>query len=107
MITPMELSMRILISVTVLALCTSVSAQSIKLDTDSPVSTTTTIESNSSSSVTSSGNTSAVTHSVVGTTGSTCSTVVEGKRCEIACQAPQVAQCAKSADAGEPSCACK
>jgi hypothetical protein len=40
-------------------------------------------------------------------TGSMCNTVVEGKRCEVTCQAPQVAQCGKGANTGEPSCICK
>ena len=101
----MELSMRHLMTVMALALCTSVSAQSIKLDTDSPVTTTTTIESNTSSSVTSS--TGAVTHSIVGTTGSMCSAVGEGRRCEIACQAPQMAQCEKGVEGGGPTCVCR
>ena len=51
--------------------------------------------------------TGTVTNSMVGRTGSLCSAVVAGKRCEATCQAPQVALCGKSADAREPSCGCK
>lgn len=110
--------MRNLVAVLGLALCTSVSAQSVILDTDSPVTVRQSITSNSSSSSISSSNSSSVTNSVnadtgvstssiVGTTGSMCSTVVEGKRCEVTCQAPQVAQCGKAGVAGEPSCVCR
>ncbi len=102
--------MRYLLTVVALGLCTSVSAQSVVLDTDSSVSTRTTIESNNSSSVTSSvdaGGTGAITNSIVGRTGSMCSAVVEGKRCEVSCQTPQVAQCGKALETAEPACICK
>jgi hypothetical protein len=52
-------------------------------------------------------NTGAVTSSIIGRTGSMCSAVVEGTRCEISCQAPQVAQCGKGENAAQPSCICK
>jgi hypothetical protein len=51
--------------------------------------------------------TGAVTRSLVGRTGSMCSAVYDGQRCEISCQAPQVAQCGKAANAGEAACYCK
>jgi len=38
---------------------------------------------------------------------SSCSTEVNGKRCEISCRLPQAAQCRQSASASEPSCFCK
>ena len=98
--------MKYLVTVVALGLCTSVSAQSVILDTDSPVTSRSTIESNSSWSATT-GGTGAVTNSIVGRTGSMCSDVVEGKRCEVACQAPQVAQCGKRVDPGAPSCLCQ
>ena len=104
--------MRHLVTVAALALCTSAWAQSVVLDTDSPVTSSTRIESNSSSSsssVSSSTNsdTGVSTNSIVGRTGSMCSTVVAGKRCEIACQAPQMAQCGKGEVETEPSCVCR
>ena len=51
--------------------------------------------------------TGTITNSMVGGTGSMCSTVYDGQRCEISCQAPQVAQCGKAASAAEPACFCK
>ncbi len=101
--------MRYLVTFVALGLCTSVSAQSVVLDTDSSVSTRTTIESSNASSVTNSvnGDTGAITSSIIGRTGSMCSAVVAGKRCKVACQAPQLAQCGKGIDAGEPSCVCR
>jgi hypothetical protein len=41
----------------------------------------------------------------MGSTGSMCSAVNESKRCEISCQAPQVAQCARGT--GAPLCYCR
>lgn len=101
--------MRHLMTVVALGLCTSVSAQSVVLDTGNPVTITNSIESRSSSSVASSVNadTGVSTSSIVGRTGSMCSAVVEGTRCEISCQAPQVAQCGKGESAAQPSCVCK
>ncbi|HYC47852.1 MAG TPA: hypothetical protein VED01_20465 [Burkholderiales bacterium] len=62
------------------------------------------------SSVTSSTTTDgagATTNSIAGRTGSMCSAVYQGERCEIACQAPQVAQCGKAENASQPSCFCQ
>ena len=61
----------------------------------------------SNSTMTDVGGTSTQTNSIVGRTGSMCSAVVEGKRCDIQCRAPQVAQCGKAIDASEPSCLCQ
>ena len=61
----------------------------------------------SNSTTTDVGGTSTTTNSIVGRTGSMCSAIVEGKRCDIQCRAPQVAQCGKSADLSEPSCLCQ
>ena len=104
--------MRYLATVTALALCTSAWAQSVVLDTGNSVTSSTHLEQNSStssSSVSSSadGDTGVTTNSIVGRTGSMCSAVVEGKRCDIACQAPQMAQCGRGEVATEPSCVCK
>ena len=51
--------------------------------------------------------TGATTNSMSGRSGSMCSTVHEGRRCEIWCDAPQVAQCGRPASAGQPACFCK
>jgi hypothetical protein len=51
--------------------------------------------------------TGTTTSSIVGRTGSMCSAVNDGRRCEISCQAPQVAQCAKGGNAGQPACFCR
>ena len=62
------------------------------------------------SSVTSSvttNTTGATTSSIVGSTGSMCSSTYDAQRCEISCQAPQIAQCGKAAHAPEPACFCK
>jgi hypothetical protein len=62
------------------------------------------------SSVTSSmttDSTGTTTSSIVGSTGSMCSAVNEGQRCEISCRAPRVAQCAKGDISGEPACFCR
>jgi hypothetical protein len=37
---------------------------------------------------------------------SSCSASNDGRRCEISCRSPQVAQCGKSANAAEPTCVC-
>lgn len=76
---------------------------------------------NSSSSVTSStsngstvssssdvgGTNSVVTNQVVGNRGSLCTAEIDGKRCEVKCRLPRVAQCGKAADASGPSCLCQ
>ncbi len=63
-------------------------------------------QSSVTSSVTTDG-TGAATSSIVGRTGSMCSAVYEGQRCEVSCQAPQVAHCGKAGNAPEPACFCK
>ena len=72
-------------------------AGSVMLDNQSTVTSSTTIDS-------STGTTSS---SIIGNTGSMCSAVNDNRRCEISCQAPQTAQCAKGAYAGEPVCYCR
>ena len=72
------------------------SAGSVILDNQSSVT----------SSVTTDG-TGATTSSIVGRTGSMCSAAYESQRCEISCQAPQVAQCGKAENAPEPACFCR
>jgi hypothetical protein len=62
-------------------------------------------QSSVTSSVTTDG-TGATTRSITGRTGSMCSAGQEGQRCEISCQAPQVAQCGNGSN-GEPVCFCK
>lgn len=47
------------------------------------------------------------TNSMVGRTGSMCSSVYEGQRCEISCQAPQVAHCGQDQNAAVPACFCR
>ena len=70
------------------------SGGSVILDNQSSVTSSVTTDS-----------TGATTNSIVGSTGSMCSAVHEGQRCEISCEAPQTAQCAKAA-AG-PTCFCR
>lgn len=69
---------------------------SIILDNQSSVTTSTIIDG-----------TGTTTNSIVGRTGSMCSSVYEGRRCEISCQAPQVAQCGEDRYAALPVCFCK
>ena len=97
-----------------LALSTSVLAQTVISNGTS--STIISRDGSTVSSSTSSGgsagsvildNQSTVTSSMVGRTGSMCSAAYEGQRCEISCQAPQVAQCGKAENAPEPACLCK
>jgi len=38
---------------------------------------------------------------------SMCSAELNGKRCEIQCRSPRVAQCGKDTDVSEPSCFCQ
>jgi hypothetical protein len=47
------------------------------------------------------------TSQIVGRTGSMCSATHDGQRCEISCQAPQVAQCGKAENAAAPACLCR
>src|SRR4051812_31446302 len=74
----------------------SSSAGSVMLDNQSSVTSSVTRDST--------GNT---THSLSGRTGSMCSAVHKGQRCEISCQAPQVAQCTKDDNAAGPACICR
>ena len=111
--------MKRLFMLAALGLCTSVFAQgSITNSMSHDVSTSSNTSSHAvgsvildnQSSVTSStttdstGNTS---HSIAGRTGSMCSAVHKGQRCEISCQAPQVAQCTKDDNAPGPACVCR
>src|SRR5688500_846987 len=110
----LENGMKFLVTLAALGLCTSVMAQSVISNgtsstiisrDGSTVSSSTSPGSAGSvildnqSSVTSSVTTDssgATTNSMVGRTGSMCSAVHDGQRCEISCQAPQVAQCTKA-----------
>ena len=71
-------------------------AGSVILDNQSSVTSSVTTDS-----------TGATTSSMVGRTGSMCSATYNSQRCEISCQAPQVAQCGKAESASEPACYCK
>jgi hypothetical protein len=117
--------MKLLVTLAALGLSTSVLAQSvISNDTSSTIISrdASTVSSNTSSgnpgsvvldnqsSVTSSVTTDGtgnITNSIVGRTGSMCSAVHKGQRCEISCQEPQVAQCAKDENAAGPACFCR
>jgi hypothetical protein len=35
-----------------------------------------------------------------------CSAELNGRRCDVQCRAPRVAQCGKAADRNEPACVC-
>ena len=85
---------------TVSSTTSSGSAGSVILDNQGSVTSSTTIESSGTGSTSTS-------HSISGRTGSMCSTVYQGLRCEISCQAPQVAQCGTPAYAGGPACFCQ
>lgn len=125
--------MRYLITAAALALCTSVWADSTVSSSVSS-SVTNNVQSNVTSSVESTvgagsatggagsvildnqstvtssvdaGDTGAITSSIIGRTGSMCSAVYEGRRCEISCRAPEIAQCGKAPDAAEPACRCQ
>ena len=105
--------MKYLIAVAALGLCTSVLAESVIISRDgSTVSSgrAGSVILDNQSSVTSSTTTDSTgvsSSSIVGRTGSMCSTTHAGQRCEISCQAPQVAQCEKDANAAGPTCYCK
>lgn len=72
-------------------------AGSVILDNQSSVTSSVTTDSTGTTS-------STISNS---RTGSMCSAVNEGMRCEISCQAPQLAQCSKGGYAGEPVCFCR
>ena len=70
---------------------------------------TNSVQSNNSSSITSStnaGSTSSNISSSVNNNESSCSTELNGKRCEISCQAPELAQCSNNDRKNGPSCRC-
>ena len=69
---------------------------SVMLDNPRTVTSSTTIDSSGMTSST-----------ISGATGSMCSTASNGTRCEISCQAPQVAQCWKGGRSGAPACYCQ
>jgi len=71
-------------------------AGSVILDNQSSVTSSTTINGTGTTS-----------HSISGRTGSMCGTTYQGQRCEISCQAPQVAQCGTPAYAGGSACYCQ
>ena len=116
--------MKRLVTLAALGLCTSVPAQTV---ISNGMSSTMSHDARSVSSNSSSGNAGSVildnqssvttsittdgtgnsTNSIVGRTGSMCSAVHKGQRCEISCQAPQVAQCAKNENAAGPACFCR
>lgn len=75
---------------------TSSGGGSVMLDNQSTVTSSTTIDSSGMTSST-----------ISGATGSMCSTASNGMRCEISCQAPQVAQCWKGGRSGQPACYCQ
>jgi len=75
---------------------TSGNAGSVILDNQSSVTSSVTVDGMG-----------ATISSMVGRTGSTCSSVYEGQRCEISCEAPQLAQCGKARNAAEPACFCQ
>lgn len=70
---------------------------SVILDNQSSVTSSVTTDSTGTTS-------STISNS---STGSMCSAVNAGMRCEISCQAPQVAQCWKGEYASEPVCYCR
>ena len=72
---------------------------SVILDNQGSVTSSTTIDSTG-------GTSSTITNTISGSTGGMCSAENNGKRCEISCQAPQVAQCAKGDYSGDPVCYC-
>ena len=67
------------------------------------------VNSSSSTNITSSntGSTSSTISSTTNDSNSTCSTVHNGRRCEVSCVSPQVAQCLKNERATAPTCVCK
>ena len=79
------------------------------VDSSSSSNVTSSVQTQNSSSVTSStqtGGATSNTSSVVTGSDSSCSAELNGKRCDITCRAPQVAQCSNSASRAGPSCRC-
>ena len=105
--------MRYLVTVVALGLCACGSADNIvsadatsATSARSSTSVTSSVNSTSSNtSVTSSTNVGSTTTATNATTS--CSADNDGKRCEVSCRSPQVAQCLKSVSAAEPRCVCK
>lgn len=79
------------------------------VNSSNSTSVTSSVNSSNSTSITSSntGGTSTTISSTVNATDSTCSTSHNGKRCEVSCVSPQVAQCLKNERATAPTCVCK
>ena len=70
---------------------------------------TSSVQSHNSSTVNSSsnvGSTSSNISSTVNGNESSCSTELNGKRCEISCRAPKVARCSNKSTRAGPSCRC-
>ena len=121
--------MRHLITAVALALCASgaaftsgVADAAGSIDSRTSVNVSNSVNSSQSTSVQSSTNSSNSSHitssndiggtnmstsSTVTDTGSTCSAEIDGKRCEISCRSPRVAQCGKSKKSAGPSCVCR
>ena len=108
--------MRHLIAVIALGLCACGSESTLtaeaasNVDARSSTSVTNSVNATNSSSVTSStnvGSTSSSTSSTSGTGLTSCQMENDGKRCEVSCSSPQVAQCRKSVTASTPTCVCK
>jgi len=79
------------------------------VNSGSSVNSSSSVNSNTSSTVTSATSSGTGSTSVTQSTSndkSTCSAEVNGRRCEISCKAPRVAQCDKVATAAAPSCYC-
>ena len=96
--------MKYLMTVAALGLCASVSANLAAFTGGSA------IELSNVSSVTNAvtvGDAGIIANSIAGRTSSLCSAVIDDKRCEISCRAPQLAQCGKAPDTAEPACMCK
>ena len=78
----------------------------------SSVNSSSSVNANTSNTVTSStnsgtgGTSSTTVTQSTSNDASTCSTEVNGRRCEISCKAPRVAHCDKSDSAAAPSCYC-
>src|SRR5688572_10514824 len=123
-------TMRYLLTVVALGLCACGSADDIvaagatssidarsntaatsSIDARSSTNVTSSVNSSNSTSVTSStnvGSTTSMTNSTTTSSGTTsCSADNDGKRCEVSCRSPQLAQCRKGANAAEPTCVCR
>ena len=74
----------------------STSVQNSIISNDSSISSSTDV-----------GATNTSTTSIVGKNGSMCSAEIDGKRCDISCRTPQIAQGGKAANAAGPSCLCQ